>query len=149
MKEIFVFTRSSSAVIRRLVLPGLHERVGKRRWNWGAGWGAGGCCKGKKVLSADAVMRLLSVHLMRMLWPHRQKVLTDSPLNFGASLEETKESEFSSSRMIQIRALSEEELTELFHMQGAGSFNQAHLWDFKGQKTRLHSCYSTSSDKVR
>lgn len=37
---------SASAAVWRLVLPGLHERAGERRWDRRAGKWAGGCCKG-------------------------------------------------------------------------------------------------------
>lgn len=44
------FTFSASAVIRWLVLPGLHDCAGEWRWNWRAGKWACGCCKGKWLL---------------------------------------------------------------------------------------------------
>lgn len=48
---VFIFfILSASAAVRRLVLPGLHDRAGKRGWNWRAGEWADRCCKGIQAM---------------------------------------------------------------------------------------------------
>ncbi len=67
------FTLSASAVIRWMVVPGLHERAGEWRWNWRAGKRAGGCRKGNQVLlfslNSPATVLCLSRVGLTKLWP--------------------------------------------------------------------------------